>query len=123
MTKFERTICLSASLAVTGGLLGIPTAIVDSGGLFFLILPLVFHLYFMIMVYEGQVDRSPKTWVPSTIGLWIGVGVAFHMGHGLLDFQGIPIAIIGWTVSTTLVVVARKIIIAIFQLPSAPTQE
>jgi hypothetical protein len=121
MTTFERTICLTASLAVIGGLLGIPTAIVRSGELFFLILPFIFHMYFMIMAYEGHVDRSWKTLTPATIGLWVGVGVSFHIGKGIWDLQGIPIAIIGWTVSNAVVIITRKIILAVFQHPSSTT--
>ncbi len=104
MNRLERTLVVTASLVVVGGLFSLPAALTEFPvNLFALVLTVGVCL--LIPKIHQTDEQIPTTvqWLTETSGPWIGFAIAFHNYHGAWDFQGVGIAIMGTIVSAPLV--------------------
>ena len=106
LTGPAQALVLSAALAVSGALVGIPAVLAEFPlNLLLLVLPLALCL--AIPVLHSPPARRPGVaqHLFETGAVWTGYAVAFHAHHGWWDGQGIGIGLVGFAVTAPIVFV------------------
>lgn len=109
MNRLERTLLVTASLVVFGGLSGLPSVLTD-WPLNLLALALPGGVCLLIPSIHRTDERPPTgaQLVVETTGPWIGFAIAFHSYYGAWDYQGVGIAILGSVIFAPLVSVRTR---------------
>ena len=126
MNPFERTVVLTASLAVLGAVVALPSVL--SGFPFtLLLLPLPAGLTLFVPRIHRSDPQDPaiaQLFVESA-GPWVGYAVAFHAYHGVWDYQGVIVGVVGFAIMAPIAVTItyrqRKLTVEKLAQNSAPT--
>jgi hypothetical protein len=105
MQPLERTIVLTASLAVLGAIAGFPSVVAEfPANLILLALPV--GVVLLIAPIHRSDDSSPAiiSLIAETAGPCAGYAVTFHVYYGEWDYQGVCIGVIGLVVLSPLMI-------------------
>lgn len=102
---FERTIFVTAALAVLGALVALPSVVTEFPVNLMLIALSAGVSLFVPSIHRSEKHNPPITQlVVESAGPWVGYAVAFHLYHGLWDYQGIWIGLVGFAIMAPIVV-------------------
>ena len=105
MNPFERTIVVTASLVVLGVIVALPSVLSEFPFVLLLIaLPAGLSLFVpRIHRSDPQDPAIAQLFVEST-GPWVGYAVAFHAYHGVWDYQGVIVGVVGFAIMAPIAV-------------------
>lgn len=100
MSDLERTVILTASLTVIGGVASLPS-VLTAFPINLMFLSIMLGVVYLIAMIHQPDPEPPEVigLLMETAGVWAGFAATFHLIHGAWDYQGVWIGLAGFIVS------------------------